>query len=119
MLGPLITRGRAALLLLAFVVGLAGQAASTAAMASQMQEPMQPGIAAAHVCPGCGMDAQHGAMAPNCMAGAACWNIPGLPAQSTAFPVRSVAIFTASPERVIGGLMSAPDPYPPRSILHA
>lgn len=119
MLGPLITRCRAALLLLAFVAGLAGQAASTAAMASQMQAPMQPGIAAAHVCPGCGMDTQHGAMAPNCMAGAACWSTPGLPIQSAALRAGSVAIFAASPERVIAGLVSAPDPYPPRSILHA
>ena len=119
MSGPLITRCRAALLLLAFVLGLAGQAGSTGAMASQMREPMQPGMAAAHVCAGCGMDTQHRAMAPNCMAGAVCWSNPGLPVQSAAFRVRSVASFAAAPERVIAGLVSAPDPYPPRSILHA
>lgn len=119
MLRPVIIRCRAALLLLAFVLGLGGQAASIAAMASPMRTPMQPEIAAVHPCPGCGMDAQQGAMAPGgCMAGSICGSIPGLPAQSAALGARGTASFAASLEPAVAGIVSAPEPHPPRSFLH-
>jgi hypothetical protein len=117
MLGLFVSRFRVLALLLAFGLGLAGQAVSNAAMASQMQMAMQPGISSGASCPGC-PDAQHGGMAPGCPL-AACWTIPALPAQGTALLPRPPATFPEPTEAIITGIKSAPDPRPPRAFLYS
>jgi hypothetical protein len=116
MFGSLITRFRVAMLLLAFGLGLAGQLVSNVAMASQMQAPTQIGIGSGHMCPGCATDEQPGSMMAGCSV-AACWTSPALPAQDTGPQLRPAASFSISPDRVIAGVTSAPDPHPPRPFL--
>lgn len=104
------------MLLLAFGLGLAGQVTSTAAMAAQMQSVAGPGIASDHPCPKCPGD-QHGGMAIGCSA-VACWTAPALAAQSTITESVPPVAFTASPDVMIVGIATAPDPHPPRLLLH-
>jgi hypothetical protein len=117
MLGLSVSRFRALMLLLAFGLGLAGEAASTAAMAAQMQGP-QAGISTGAICPGCDADMQRGGLAPSCMS-VFCSTIPALPAQSTGLERLPAAVFPASTDVVIAGIASAPDPRPPRIFLHS
>jgi hypothetical protein len=116
MLGLSVSRFRALMLLLAFGLGLAGEAASSAAMAAQ--GPAQAGISTGAFCPGCDADMQHGGLAPSCMS-VFCSTIPALPAQSTGLERLPAAVFPASADVVVAGIASAPDPRPPRIFLHS
>ena len=117
MLGSFVSRFRVLMLLLAFALGLAGQVASTAAMAAQMQPMTSEGMMTSdHPCPACPSE-QPGGMMPTCAA-IGCWTVPALPAQSAApQPSREVA-FGVLPDVVMAGIATAPDPHPPRSVLH-
>jgi hypothetical protein len=118
MLGSSVSQFRVLVLLLAFALGLAGQAVSNFAMAAQMQGPTQAGICAGTPCPDCDGDMQHGGLAPGCMS-SSCWNIPGLPAQGTALEPHVAAVFPVSADAIVAGIASAPDPHPPRTFLHS
>jgi hypothetical protein len=118
MLGLSVSRFRALMLLLAFGLGLAGEVASTAAMAAQMQGPAQAGISTGALCLGCDSDMQHGGLAPSCMA-TSCWTVPALPAQSASLEPQPPAVFPASADAIVTGIASAPDPHPPRAFLHS
>jgi hypothetical protein len=118
MLGSFVSRFRVLMLLLAFGLGLAGQIGSSAAMAAQMQGPAQAGISSGAVCPGCDMDMHHGGVAANCML-SSCSNTPALPAQSTGLEPLPAAVFPASTDAIVTGITSAPDPHPPRVLLHS
>jgi hypothetical protein len=117
MLGLFVGRFRVLALLLAFALGLPGQAASAAAMAAQMQGP-QAGISTGAICPGCDTDMQHGGLAPSCLLGS-CSTTPALPAQMTGLERLPAAVFPASADVIVGGIASAPDPRPPRIFLHS
>lgn len=106
------------MLLLAFGLGLASQVMSSAAMAAQMQGPAGAGISTGALCPDCDGDMQQGGLAPSCMA-TSCWTIPGLPAQSTALEPHAAAIFPVSADANFAGIALAPDPHPPRVLLHS
>jgi len=116
MLGSLLSRFRVVMLLLGFGLGLAGGVVSDAAMASQMQGPMQSGLSTGHPCPAC-PDGQRSAMMPGCTAMAACWTTPALPAQGAALQRRPAAGFPDPADASIAGIASSPDPHPPRSSL--
>jgi len=116
MLGSVISRFRVIVLLLAFGLGLAGQVLSGVAMAAQMQAAIAPGIMTDAVCPGCPSD-QQGAMAAGCTF-VACWTVPALPVQSKIPELRPRVLLTPSAEVIIAGIVIAPDPHPPRPILH-
>lgn len=118
MLGSFVSRFRVFILVLAFGLGLAGQVASSAVMAAQTQGPAQAGISTGALCPGCDSDMQHGGLAPSCMA-TSCWTIPALPAQSTALEPHAAAVFPVSADAIVTGIASAPDPHPPRALLHS
>ena len=115
MLGLFVSRFRVVMLLLAFALGLAGQAVSSAAMAAQMQGPAPVGSGT--LCPGCDGDRQDSGLAPSCMV-SSCWTVPALPAPSTALEPRPSAVFPASADTITTGITSAPDPHPPRAFLH-
>jgi hypothetical protein len=115
MFGSVISRLRVLMLLLAFALGLAGQLVSGAAMAAQMQAAANAGMATEMDCPGCPSD-QAGGMAVSC--NAACWTIPALPAQSGTAEFTSATVFIPSVDLVIAGIVTRPDPHPPRSFLH-
>jgi hypothetical protein len=106
------------MLLLAFGLGLAGQLASSAAMAAQMQDPAQTGISTGTLCPGCDGDMQHGCLAANCIV-PSCWTVPALPPQDTALESQLAPIFPATTDAIVESLASAPDPHPPRVFLHS
>lgn len=116
MLVPVITRFRVVMLLLAFGLGLAGQIASSAAMAAQMQVAPTAGMATGMDCPGCPSD-QTGGMPASCTV-AACWTIPALPAQVGAAERLHQAVFMPSAGLIIAGIATAPEPHPPRPFLH-
>ena len=117
MLGLVVRRFRVLMLLLAVGLGLASQVVSNAAMAAQMQGPVQACLGAGTLCPGCDADMQHGSL-PSCMT-ASCWTIPALPPQSTALEPRPAAVFPTSADAIVAGIASAPDPRPPRAFLHS
>lgn len=118
MLGSVISRFRISVLLLAFVLGLASQALSGVAMAAQMQ-PEASMTSPGAPCSGCDGDGQQRGMAAGCTV-AACFTNPALPVQSTiTMPLRHPATFAATPDIVIAGIVTAPDPHPPRSSLHS
>jgi len=117
MFGSGITRFRIVVLLLAFGLGLAGQIVSGVAIAAQMQAAANPGIGAAMVCPGCPSD-QAGGTAASCTV-AACWTIPALPAQGGAAERLPQTVFIPTADVVFAGIATAPEPPPPRPILHA
>jgi hypothetical protein len=115
MFASLVSRFRVAMLLLAFGLGLAGGMVSDAVMATQMQGPIPSGVSAGHPCPACPGE-QRGTMMPGCtMVAQACWTIPALPAQSAVWQRQPAAVFPAPVESHIAGIVSAPDPHPPRS----
>ena len=116
MFGSLITRFRVVMLVLAFGLGLAGQIASSAAMAAQMQVAPNAGMATGMDCPGCPSD-QTGGMAAGCTV-AACSTVPALPAQGGATERPQQAVFMPSAELIIAGIATAPEPHPPRPFLH-
>ena len=117
MLGSFISRFRVLMLLLAFGLGLAGQITSSAVMAAQMQPMASLGMASDNACPGC-PDDQQGGMTASCSV-VGCWTAPALPVQS-ATPERLPQVaFAVSADVVIAGITTAPDPHPPRPILHS
>lgn len=116
MLGSFVSRFRVFMLLLTFALGVAGQVASTAAMATQMQPMATAGMAADDPCPGCPGD-QTGGMMANCGV-IGCWSAPALPAQSATAEPSQQEVFGSLPDIVIAGTVAAPDPHPPRSSLH-
>lgn len=118
MLGSVLNRFRIALLLMAFSLGLAAQVISGVAMAGQMQSPSNPGMTAGTMCPGCATDQEHGGMSAGCTV-AACWMVPGLPAQSTIPAPPPRMTFITGADITVAGIASAPDPYPPRFSLHS
>ena len=117
MLGSFIGRFRVAMLLLAFGVGVAGQAVSNMAAAAEIKAPLQLGVSAATLCPGC-PDPLHG-MAPGCAMMATCWSIPALLVQSSLMLPRMLAIYPVPLAAVITGIRAGPDPHPPRPPLHS
>src|SRR5713101_3152349 len=62
MLVSFVSRFRVLMLLLAFALGMAGQIASTAAMAAEMQPVASVGMASDDPCPGCPGDQHSGTM---------------------------------------------------------
>jgi hypothetical protein len=118
MLGSFVSRFRVFILLLTFWLGVAGQVTSSAATAAQMQGPALVGINGGALCPGCDGDRQDSGLAPSCM-GSSCWTVPALPAQSTALEPLPSTVFPASADTIITGIISAPDPHPPRALLHS
>ena len=117
MFGLVISRFRVVMLLLALGLGLAGQIASSAAMAAQMQAAPNPGSATGMDCPGCASD-QTGGIAATCTV-AACWIIPALPAHSGTAEPPPQTVFMPSVELIVAGIATAPEPHPPRPFLHA
>jgi hypothetical protein len=117
MLRFFLRRSRIAVLLLAFGLGLAGNALSTAVLASEMQEPMHGVTSGGTMCPGCDADQQHGMMAGGCTV-TSCWTAPALPAQGTAPQPRLPIVVTPSPEAILTGIATGPEPHPPRFFLH-
>ena len=115
MFASLPSRFRVAVLLLAFGLGLASGAVSDAAIASQMQGPIPTGVGPGHQCPAC-PGGRHGALTPGCtVSAAACWTTPAVPVQGAALLRQPSALFLAPVETRIAGVVSAPDPHPPRS----
>ena len=117
MLGFLIIRFRVVMLLLAFGLGLAGQIASSAAIDAQMQVAPTAGMATGMDCPACPSD-HTGGMMGSCSI-AACWTIPALPTQERIPEQPAPLAFVPSAGSVIAGIATAPEPHPPRLILHA
>ena len=117
MLGLFVSRSHILMLLLAFALGLAGQVVSNAAMAAQMQGSGQAGASTGSPCPDCDADMLHGSL-PSCMT-MSCWTIPALPPQSTTLGPRLAAVFPTSADVIVTGMASAPDPHPPRALLHS
>ena len=111
-----VIRFRVLVLLLAFVLGMAGQVASTAAMAMQMQPVTSAGIGSVHHCPACPGDQDGGLMA-NCSA-VGCWTAPALPAQSASAAAQRQIAFGLGREAVLVGIVILPDPHPPRLVFH-
>ena len=116
MLGSFVSQFRVLMLLLAFALGVAGQVASTAAMAAQMQPVTSVGMASDDLCPGCPGD-QHGGMMTSCSV-VGCWTTPALTAQSATFGPSPQVAFVVPSDIVIAGIATAPDPHPPRPIPH-
>src|SRR5579875_3266798 len=114
-----LIRRRALLLLVAFIIGLAGQAVVGAAMASEMAAPAAVSATATEMCPGCGGGDSHAPTMPQCMI-AFCASMPAMPAQTDAFGERLARLdFVAAPYEIPCGVTAAPDPHPPRSFFHA
>ena len=119
MLRSFLRRSRVIALLLAFGLGLAGNLAWNAALASQMQAPMQHDpTTGGTMCPGCAGDSQQGMMGASCSP-TACWTAPALPAQGTAPQPWPPIAFTPSVSAILTGIPTGPDPHPPRPSLHA
>ena len=104
------------MLLLAFALGMAGQVASTAAMAAEMQPVTSVGMASDDPCPACPRD-PHGGMMASCRV-VGCLSAPALPAQSATLDPVPLVAFAVPSDIVIAGIATAPDPHPPRPILH-
>ena len=117
MIGSVISRFRVLILLLAFGLGLAGQLLSGAAMAAQMQAGAEPGITTGMDCPACPSD-HGGGMMGSCSV-AACWTIPALPTYERIPERPGSQAFVPSVALVIAGIATAPEPHPPRLLLHA
>jgi len=115
MLGSFVSRFRVLMLFLAFALGMAGQIASTAAMAAEMQPVASVGMASDDPCPGCPGD--QGGMMTSCSI-VGCWTAPALPAQSATLGPSPQVAFLVPSDVVIAGIATAPDPHPPRPILH-
>ena len=114
-----LIRRRALLLLVAFFFSLAGQAVAGAAMASQMTAPAPVSVTAPDMCPGCGGDNHVPTMLGCAMP--FCASMPAMPAQSASSFDEPPADpdFVAAPYEIPPGVISTPDPHPPKSFLHA
>lgn len=112
-----IIRRRALLLLLVFFLSLAGQAVAVAAVAGQMA-PMGPvSVAVPNMCPGCVGGGDTPVM-PQCPV-TFCASIPATPAQTASFCERIAQLdFVAAPYYIPSGVLSVPDPHPPKSFVH-
>jgi hypothetical protein len=117
MSGSFVSRFRVLVLLLAFGLGMAGQVASAAVMAMQMQPATSAGIASEHHCSAYPGDQDGGLMAYCSAVG--CWTAPALPVRSVTGAALRHITFSLGREVVLVGIVNPPDPHPPRLIFHA
>jgi hypothetical protein len=117
MFGSLVSRFRLVTLLLALGLGTVGGVVLDAALASQMEGPKQAAVSAVHPSPTC-PDVHSCAMIPGCTT-AVCWTVSALPAQSTVLQPRPAAVLPEPAEPSITGIVSSPDPHPPRVFLRS
>lgn len=104
---------------MAFIISLAGQAVAGAAMANEMAAPAAVSVTATAMCPGCGGGENHAPTMPQCMI-AFCASMPAIPAQTNSFDAPLARPhFVAARYEIPPGVVSAPDPYPPRFPFHA
>ena len=113
-----VTSIRVVLVILAFGLGLLGQAVVSHAASFEIPATTVGSATAGADCTGCGTGSAHGVMLAGC-AVSCCSSIPALPTQGLAFEPPTMAIFVASVYAIGPGIAAAPDPHPPRPPLHS
>lgn len=105
---------RMLLLLMAFGLSFAGQLMAGAAMASQTAPTTTPTAAAA--AGSCGYGGTSVAIAPRCAA-RFCSSVPIIPTSAANFGPAHRAMSVAASYAIGPGIVSRPDPHPPKFLL--